>query len=273
MRKNLTPTTIRALFAKSGNQCAFPGCVHALLNSKNQFIGQICHIEGAEPGGQRFNPLQSDEERRSYDNLILMCYPHHVETNDSQFYTVEKLKEIKYTHESNFRKSVFKIDEAALYQIIEEMNLFWERIDRLNNIEHTLKEFAFDIKAKSSCFEIIKECRENIVFLQSFFDNFSKSDEALERDFHNMLNRKSIEPSIFADIPYYENPFINRNWEYHNLGVPNRMLQLDIHLTHIELKYLEEYLKTNSEDGLAKERLEALKKKFAHMAQNAAVVD
>ena len=36
----LTPKqeTLRALFAKSGNQCAFPGCNHHIINGKNQLI-------------------------------------------------------------------------------------------------------------------------------------------------------------------------------------------------------------------------------------------
>jgi hypothetical protein len=273
MRKSPTIDTVRALFAKSGNKCAFPGCVCALLNDKNKFIGEICHIESAESGGERFNLSQSDEERRNYDNLILMCHPHHIETNDTELYSVEKLKEIKYNHELNFRKNIFKIDETALYKIVEEMNDFWEKIDRLNTVEHTMKELAYHISAKSSCFEIIDECRENITILRSIFDSLANSDIALEKDFHNILRRKSIDPSQFSDIPYYENPFINRNWEYHNLGAPNRMGLLDIHLTQIELKYLEEYLKTNSDDSRAKERLKTLKKEFAYIAQNAAVAD
>jgi hypothetical protein len=80
----LTPKSevIRALFARSGNQCAFPGCAQLLVNHKNQLIGQVCHIEAATPGGERYNQRQTDEERRDYNNLLLLCYPHHVETND-----------------------------------------------------------------------------------------------------------------------------------------------------------------------------------------------
>ena len=52
VRKSTTTDTIRALFAKSGNECAFPGCHHKLINHKNKFIGQICHIEAANKGGE-----------------------------------------------------------------------------------------------------------------------------------------------------------------------------------------------------------------------------
>ncbi|EKE03034.1 MAG: hypothetical protein ACD_20C00287G0017 [uncultured bacterium] len=64
-RKAPTTDILRALFARSGNQCAFPSCNHHLINHKNQFVGQICHIEAANVGGERYNPSQNDEQRRS----------------------------------------------------------------------------------------------------------------------------------------------------------------------------------------------------------------
>src|SRR5699024_11234348 len=64
-RLAITRKTLIPLFAKSGNVCAFPGCTHELVTARNLFVGQICHIEAANPGGQRYNPNSTDEERRS----------------------------------------------------------------------------------------------------------------------------------------------------------------------------------------------------------------
>lgn len=265
--------TVRALFARSGNQCAFPGCTQPLISDRNQFVGQICHIEAALPGGERYNPAQSDEERRAYDNLLLLCYPHHVETNDLDGYPVERLRQFKRDHEALFEKSDFKIDEAALYKIIAEMDQYWAEIEKLNTLEHTMAELAFSIDVKSSYLGLVKSCEENIAYLSSFHDTFRNSDDALQKDFDSMLQRKGIDPRIYEDVPYYENPFQNRNWELHNLGIPNRMQQLCIHLMHMEIKYLEEFLKTNSKDAEAHARLQELKKQFAELAQHAIAVD
>jgi len=265
--------TIRALFARSGNQCAFPGCTQPLINDKNQFIGQVSHIEGALPGGERYNPDQTDEERRGYANLLLFCYPHHIETNDLSEYSVEKLKTFKREHEATFEKSDFKIDEAALFKIMVEMESYWARIERLNTLEHRMAELAFEINTKGSFFDIINSCQENIGYLSGFHDEFHESDEKLKADFDLLLKRKGIDPKVFDDIPYYENSFQNRNWGLHHLGIPNRMQRLKIDLMHLEIKYLEEFLKTNSRDQQARERLEHLKKAFAELAQNAIVVE
>lgn len=58
------------LYLKSGNQRAFPGGYNAMVDDNGNFIGQICHIEAAEAGGERFNPNMTNEERRSFDNLM-----------------------------------------------------------------------------------------------------------------------------------------------------------------------------------------------------------
>src|ERR1035437_1886650 len=102
--KRLAPTseTLRELFLKSGNLCAFPGCGRLMMNEQGVFVGQVCHIEGAEEGGERFNPRMSNEERRAAANLMLMCYEHHTVTNDFETYAVEVLRRYKSDHETRF---------------------------------------------------------------------------------------------------------------------------------------------------------------------------
>lgn len=102
--KRLAPTrdTLRELYLKSGNRCAFPGCKKTLFNIKGVFVGQICHIEAAEPGGERFNKKQTNEQRRAPANLVLMCYDHHVETDNLDKFPVAAMVRIKTEHEKKF---------------------------------------------------------------------------------------------------------------------------------------------------------------------------
>jgi hypothetical protein len=87
------------LFALSRNQCAFPACTASLVDDQGLFVGQLCHIEAALPGGERFNPRQSNEQRRAFENLILLCYPHHRATNDVLAYQPDQLRAMKQNHE------------------------------------------------------------------------------------------------------------------------------------------------------------------------------
>ena len=99
--KRLNPTweTRRQLFLLSMNKCAFPNCTHNIVDQYGHFIGEICHIEAANEDGERFNPNQSNEDRRHISNLVLMCPTHHRVTNNVDIYDVAKMIEIKASHE------------------------------------------------------------------------------------------------------------------------------------------------------------------------------
>ena len=107
------PQTLRELFLKSGNLCAFSSCAAILMNSEGTFIGQLCHIEAAERGGERFNAAMTNEGRRAASNLMLMCYEHHQITNDVQRYTTDVLRQMKATHELRFTSP-----DRATYELL-----------------------------------------------------------------------------------------------------------------------------------------------------------
>jgi hypothetical protein len=273
----LAPTTdvLRALFARSGNQCAFPGCTQPLINEKNKFIAQVCHIEAALEGGERYNPDGNDEYRRSYENLLILCYPHHIETDDVCEYPVERLLQIKGEHEQMFHKSDFKLDEAELYKLSYEMEKYWSDIDRLNKLDHIFADsgLAMDVKGDSNFFDVIASAYDAVNGIGNLLELFHQSDESLKEDFEALLARKDISPELFNDIPYSEHPFENRNWELHNLGTPNWLQRLRIDLVHLEVRYLEEYLKTHSDDLKAKASFKKSKEVLKEYAKTAMHVD
>ena len=94
--------TVKRLFAVSGNRCAFPRCSHPLVEPQSgKVVGRICHIRASSAGGPRYDPGQSDEERHSFLNLILMCPVHHdVIDADPTAYTVGRLEAMKRAHEA-----------------------------------------------------------------------------------------------------------------------------------------------------------------------------
>ena len=97
-----TTTTLKRLFAVSGNQCAFPKCQAPLVDpASGKVTGRICHIKGRKPGSPRYDPRQTDAERHSFENLVLMCPIHHdVIDAGEESYTVERLQGIKAVHEA-----------------------------------------------------------------------------------------------------------------------------------------------------------------------------
>jgi hypothetical protein len=68
----------------------------------------MCHIRAKSVGGPRYLESQTDEERHSFDNLILMCRNHHKEIDTAanlDTYTVEWLLQTKRAHEDEGRRS------------------------------------------------------------------------------------------------------------------------------------------------------------------------
>ena len=270
----LTPKTdtLRALFARSGNLCSFPGCDHPLINKKNQFIGHVCHIESALPGGERFNIESNDEFRRSYENLILLCYPHHVETNDVDEFTVPVMKNMKEQHEHSDEAAIYEVEEIHLEKIEKDLDVYWSNVERLNTIDHVIPELALEIGGERRVIEIVDNLRESISRISDLLGLLASTDQTIEDEFKELLRKKNIEPSIFDDIPYYENPFINRNWESHALASTNNIARISVDLLVLEIKYLEQYLQTNTDKELQK-RLSKAKEKLESMAGSIGYAD
>jgi len=265
--------TVRSLFAKSWNRCAFPGCTQILVNNKGQFLGQICHIEAAAPGGERYNENMNDEDRRHHNNLILLCYPHHIETNDVEVYTVGKMRELKTSHESRTDVPVFKINESHLHKIILDSEKYWAEVEVLANYEASIRDLAMEIESKRTFSEIIRDITSNH---EGLFDTLKYQIES-SSTLHSRVNEFAIRLGAAEDkineIRYYDHPFREHNWERLNLGVPNTFTKLKLDLTQLEILYLEEFLKTNQPNEKASRSLEELKARFKNLIRSSGYVD
>lgn len=102
MAKRPTITTVKELFALSRNVCALPTCDESLTRPEwGEVNADIAHIEGEREGAARWNPSMTDDERRSFPNLMLLCPKSHrlVDRLRPQDWPVERLQKIKEDHE------------------------------------------------------------------------------------------------------------------------------------------------------------------------------
>lgn len=113
--KRLPPkeAVLRQLYLWSGNQCAFPGCSEPLIDLDGNWIAQVCHIEAALPKGERFNSGMTEEQRREAANLLLLCYPHHIATDDVSRFSVEALRDMKSKHEAKYLRGISSMIETV----------------------------------------------------------------------------------------------------------------------------------------------------------------
>lgn len=261
------------LFAKSGNVCAFPGCTHELVTTKNLFVGQVCHIEAASPKGQRYNPNSTDEDRRSASNLILLCYRHHKETDDVAAFDADVLRSMKQQHESTHGRKPFKVDEAFLHTVEAEMQAYWSDVCDANESRHIVSDRAVRLNIEANGVNQFIELMRAVERISEILGGFADSDSSLDNEIRSHLAALGYDLSRYDGVAYYSNPFVNRNWEMHSLAATNALTDLAVLLKRAEVRFLEEYVKTHSNEVEAIARLESAKSELRELATSAGYVD
>lgn len=103
----ISDKSIKLLWSNAAGRCSFPGCdkrlsVEQAAGTAPYTLGEMAHIKGKNPGSNRYDSNQNDDERDLYQNLILLCPNHHTEIdkpeNESK-YSVEWLIDEKSNHE------------------------------------------------------------------------------------------------------------------------------------------------------------------------------
>ena len=92
---SISQNDIKKLFSLSAGMC---NICRLQLAEHDVLIGEMAHIIAKSPNGPRGNNYSP--QINSYNNLILLCPNHHTETNDTEKYTVDSLREMKQRHES-----------------------------------------------------------------------------------------------------------------------------------------------------------------------------
>lgn len=106
-RLPVTPSVVKKLFSYTGNRCANPVCKQELVDEGGTMLGKIAHIHAAM-NGARFDADMSDEQRRAFANLIVVCGICHDRIDDparEQEFPADLLREWKERHESRFRRA------------------------------------------------------------------------------------------------------------------------------------------------------------------------
>ena len=115
--RNITLNTIKKLYALSGNRCANPDCQRELIQNGTQ-LGEIAHICAASPSGPRYDLSKTDDKRRDYANLILLCGDCNKIIDDNpDKYPVGLLREWKQVHESRCQDQFEKTQNAYLKRL------------------------------------------------------------------------------------------------------------------------------------------------------------
>ena len=93
---------MKRLFALSCNVCAYRGCEEKLADPQwNSVQADLAHIHGERPTAARYDASQTDEQRRAFENIIVLCPNHHrrIDLLEPDEHPPELLFEMKEQHE------------------------------------------------------------------------------------------------------------------------------------------------------------------------------
>lgn len=107
-----------ALAALCGGTCYWPGCgepVVRFVDDEPISNLQVAHIAGATAGGPRYLPNMTEEERKAFTNLILLCHPHHtiVDKLRPQDFSISTLQKWKARREAANQEALSRLREVT----------------------------------------------------------------------------------------------------------------------------------------------------------------
>jgi hypothetical protein len=202
MRKDPKLSIIKALFAKSGNLCAFSGCSHQLVDDRNLFVGEVCHINSISKKDARYDPSLSEDDLRKYENLILLCHAHHKRVDSfEKEYSAETLRKMKEEHEKSHQEKMFRPSESVIVDsAIQLYESDWT--PHLGQVINQLQEMLDTGKGMgltSSNMAFVEEARLNFLYLELLQKLPSSERTSLYME-HSKWREKLIEQ--IRSLPY-----------------------------------------------------------------------
>ena len=213
----ITEKAIKLLWSNAAGRCSFTGCPEKLtVEQAAHFapytLGEMAHIKGKRRGSNRYDETQTDEQRDSYENLILLCPTHHTlidKPENEGTSTVDILMEMKITHEKDIseRLATEKIsgieelkDKIAIY--LAENRQAWIQYGPLSeNAQkkpHSNEIYAVWLSERLST--IVPNNRIIFGLLESYRSLFPRPQQAIVSQF--LAHAKSYEKWVNDVIPY-----------------------------------------------------------------------
>ncbi|WP_422647330.1 hypothetical protein [Actinoalloteichus caeruleus] len=153
--RNYSEPTRKALFALSLGRCYEPDCQEQVVRMASDgtavVLAEISHICAAQKGGPRYDASMTDDDRRAFPNLLLLCTYHHKlvdgEVTSIQ-YSVETLTDWKTAREGQMAVDLQGLTEdgledllgSTLNDIIGETKV--ELTKAINDVEQVSRESA-----------------------------------------------------------------------------------------------------------------------------------
>lgn len=146
----------------SAGKCYWPGCPEPLLREvegKFKLALEIAHIRAANPKGERYVNI-SEEERKSFKNLIFLCTAHHKTVDESgaeKEYPIKLLEKWKHDREQGKLEQLNGLREVTENKLVEMISTAMQQRDA--EITETVKRLE---RSDSAAASLVRELRDEL---------------------------------------------------------------------------------------------------------------
>jgi len=213
----ITQKSIKLLWSNAAGICSFVDCNERLTvgeagNFAPHTLGEMAHIKGENPGSNRYDKSQSNEERDDYRNLILLCPAHHTlidKPENEERFTVELLHKMKVSHETRIANVLDELEIETLDQLKDQLSILlaenhqaWDQYgplsDKARRNPHNDAIHALWKSARLST--IVPNNRKAMKLLNENRGLFSRTEQRIISEFLSHVD--SYEKWVIDEIPY-----------------------------------------------------------------------
>lgn len=214
---SISSKSIKLLWSNAAGRCSFRGCNERLTGEQTvgftpYTLGEMAHIQGNRAGSNRYDILQSEIERDSYSNLILLCPTHHTlidKSENEEIYSVEFLHEMKIEHESNISNRLNVQKYSDIEQLKDQVSIYlaenyqaWEQYGPTsgNARKYPNNDNIHALWTSERLSTIGPNNRELVKLLNENRNLFSRKEQQIVSKF--LTHVESYEKWVNDEIPY-----------------------------------------------------------------------
>ena len=117
---------------------------------------------------------------------------------------------------------------------------YWEKLDILYKLrEPNLRPEVPTFDASLTNLEIIDKVEKDLKSLKKLHEMIDNSYDRMEADLKDLMKKLNFGVKKLKSIPYYENPFFERDWEIRVLGLNNFYIYLKCSILQLKVRALE----------------------------------
>ncbi|WP_424945892.1 HNH endonuclease [Candidatus Spongiihabitans sp.] len=214
---SISNKAIKLLWSNAAGRCSFTDCnerltVKQAAHSAPHTLGEMAHIMGKRKGSNRYNVAQTDKQRDSYENLILLCPTHHTlidKPENERTYSVNLLTKTKSDHEASISRRLDAVEIADVDTLKDHIAIFLAENRQVwlqygpsseNARKHPNSDAVYAIWLSERLSTIVPNNRVIGGLLNNYRNLFDRPAQGIVSQF--LVHVKSYEKWVNDEIPY-----------------------------------------------------------------------